>query len=1328
MYHINKEIIGNGENITLENTAKNYFKAFKIFGNSKQEGIPSIDSEAPIESVGDNINLFDKEVYTKDYRLSTSAGNMYATSGYGVSGFIEIKPNKTYSLTTSIASYCAEYNENKVFIRGYEKLSTNRATMSSNAKYFKFDFKLDDIDSIKIEQGSIATPYSPYGQGSVEIVNCNKNVFNGELEDGGYNSTTGNKAAYTNNVRNVNPITVEPNGTYIASNNGVGVAINIFQYARDMTFIKSETISANKYFTTEPTTRYINISRYSTNADKIQIEKGTTITNYIQGKSQTKVLYTQQPFRAIGDVKDRFVKHNGVWYEEHSIYREILDGTENIQFQAVLNNVTRFSLSMQNINHSVPQLCNCLKYQSSYSLDEEHFYVYNNVLYLFINNSIATTVDGLKAKLTELYNAVTPLYVDYIADTPELIECTPEQVEVLEYFDKEASSYDGITNIYSTDEIFPIFDVIAYQRISDEFKTRLKQGKITRGYLKVLATDTEEEFIIDENNYLKDLKIQELRYVPDEGFIGGTVAKKLTGNFNNIDSSFSIQDREVEAYLGVDLADGTTEYIRFGTYIVQSPEDDQVTDNTSFEALDYMIKFNLEYVNRITYPCTMKDLLNDILDQAGVNSKIATFPNGDFIIENNQFETGTTLRDVLKGIAQMAFNWARVDEEDNLVFDFEIKDEVDETLIPDEYFNYVKSNEYGPVNVIILRNSKVEGENITIKDDESINSSITKNICPNKWVLGMYATTGEIVEEFDNCIRLEMLLPIIPSTEYYLNTFNTIYKLLVRTYLKDKSFSRNLTTPTTFTSNPDEYYIGVTLYSETDTSSDLLELINNGTIKPFICLNSETDKTYVSYKALGEIELVISDNPFAYTQEKRTQLIEAGRKLFGLRYTPMSMDMIGLIYLNAKDRIGATNLNGETFYTYLLDHTIDYNGVVLNSMESQAKTRTETKYQFTPQMIQALKHTEIMVDKANQKIALIAEEQSETGKKVAEHTVELEKISEKVSDIEVIANSSVLSVKVYYALSDNEDDAPTSGWSTVAPAWENGKYMWQKTVTTYVDGTVDESKPTNITGATGANGQDGADGIGVKEIVTQYYLSDSNKGQSGGSWKETQDSWEEGKYIWTRSKVTWTDNTTTYTTPILANALNDLNSKVTVVEENLVEQKITSEGILSQVTETTKRLNNDYLTADQVNAQIDGATEDIEILKEKQAQMELTASGLQIDINNLINNGIDKVKTSMGYTFDDEGLKINKSNADTGTIVDEAGFQVIDKTGSQETDLLYAGYVKEENTNYPDYIGQTIVATSNLIVKNYLVIGSNSRFEDYINPTLGGHGTGAFDI
>ena len=609
-----------------------------------------------------------------------------------------------------------------------------------------------------------------------------------------------------------------------------------------------------------------------------------------------------------------------------------------------------------------------------------------------------TTTDEFKQQLANWNNNGKPLIVYYPLETPTKLACTEQQSAVLEELNN-SYTYDGQTNIFSAEEVGPIFKISYKQKASDIFRSRILTGKITRAYLKVLATDTLPEMIINESNYLKDLTFEELRYVPDEGFIGGTVAKRVIGNFNNVDSSFSIQDREFELYIGVDLEDETTEYIKYGTFIVQKPEDDQVTDNTSFEALDYMIKLNLPWTDRMTYPCTLKQLFDDLVDQSGLSTTVTSFLNQDFIVENNQFEDGTTRRDVLKAIAQVAFNWARIDENNNIVMDFEIKDDITEKLTVDNYYNFTKQDAYGPVNVIVIRNSQVEGENVTIKDEELINISKTKNICYNNWIFGQYASTGQI-STYQNRIRTLYLVSINPNTEYYLNTFNSNYDLLIRTYDKNKEFLRNLSAPETFTSNENEYYIGVTLYSPSDTTSDLIELVNDGTIKPFICLNSEEDKSYVNYEATGEIEFVILDNPFAYAQSKRQQLIEAGRSLFGLTYVPISMDMIGYIYLNCKDKIRVTNLNDETFDTYLLNHTVTYEGTVSDSMEAAAMTKTQTQYQFTPPMVQALKHTELLVDKANQRIDAIIENVSENSEKIVELELTIDGITSTVSSIE----------------------------------------------------------------------------------------------------------------------------------------------------------------------------------------------------------------------------------------------------------------------------------------------------------------------------------------
>lgn len=133
----------------------------------------------------------------------------------------------------------------------------------------------------------------------------------------------------------------------------------------------------------------------------------------------------------------------------------------------------------------------------------------------------------------------------------------------------------------------------------------------------------------------------------------------------------------------------------------------------------------------------------------------------------------------------------------------------------------------------------------------------------------------------------------------------------------------------------------------------------------------------------------------------------------------------------------------------------------------------------------------------------------------------------------------IQSVDVWYYLSSSSTSLSDGKWSSEAPAWENGKYLWSKTITTYTNEITSESNAVCITGE---KGKDGDTGKGVSKIVEQYYLSSSNTTQTGGSWSITSPSWKSGYYIWTRSEITWTDNSVTYTTAVLANALNDANS------------------------------------------------------------------------------------------------------------------------------------------------------------------------------------------
>lgn len=132
----------------------------------------------------------------------------------------------------------------------------------------------------------------------------------------------------------------------------------------------------------------------------------------------------------------------------------------------------------------------------------------------------------------------------------------------------------------------------------------------------------------------------------------------------------------------------------------------------------------------------------------------------------------------------------------------------------------------------------------------------------------------------------------------------------------------------------------------------------------------------------------------------------------------------------------------------------------------------------------------------------------------------------------------VSSVDVKYYKSTSATSLSGGSWTTTNPGWENGKYIWSKTVVTYTNGTTEESTAVCITGAKGSTGAAGSTGAtgpsgkGIKSIVEQYYKSTSSTTLSGGSWSTTYPGWENGKYVWTRSIITYTDDTTTTTTAV----------------------------------------------------------------------------------------------------------------------------------------------------------------------------------------------------
>jgi chromosome segregation ATPase len=160
--------------------------------------------------------------------------------------------------------------------------------------------------------------------------------------------------------------------------------------------------------------------------------------------------------------------------------------------------------------------------------------------------------------------------------------------------------------------------------------------------------------------------------------------------------------------------------------------------------------------------------------------------------------------------------------------------------------------------------------------------------------------------------------------------------------------------------------------------------------------------------------------------------------------------------------------------------------------------------------------------------------------------------------------------------------------------------------------------------------------------------------------------------------------------------------------ESVEEEVDTVTGEVSAHTTAIAALN---INTQSISASVSETQEQVKTNKEnndtaietltKKVDTKVSADEVNIAITTQLENGVDKVETKTGFTFNDAGLNISKSNSEISTQISENGMAV-SRSGAE---VLTAN--------------NTGVKAENLHATTYLVIGSNSRFEDYDGSRTG---------
>lgn len=393
-----------------------------------------------------------------------------------------------------------------------------------------------------------------------------------------------------------------------------------------------------------------------------------------------------------------------------------------------------------------------------------------------------------------------------------------------------------------------------------------------------LSTTQVDKIILDGQEY----RITNVQYYDDvyeEGNIFGTaIARGLEFEIENI---VDLEKKEVEYLTGIQV-NGITNWISLGNFIVQDVEPNDTTNIAKITAMDYMIKTNIPFKSKLKYSdgtVTLADVLNEACTNSGLTCATLVFPNSDFIVDSNQFEEGTLNRQVIQAVAQLSGTVAKV-KSDNKLYLIGPQTEVAKVFTLNNYKEAEIKRATHPINLVSLGMADIIGENITLRDETSIEEN-------------------------------------------------------------------------------------------------------------------------------GENSLVINDNPFAYTQAKREQLITAlFNAVKGFEYKAYTFECQGLPYLETMDKVQFLDKKKNTYDSFIFRFNYKSPNGLESTIEAPSIIKATVEYQNLPSALDIAKRTEIKVDKQNQIIESVVSQTDEQNQKIAQVTQTVDEINSKISDIADITISA----------------------------------------------------------------------------------------------------------------------------------------------------------------------------------------------------------------------------------------------------------------------------------------------------------------------------------
>lgn len=507
--------------------------------------------------------------------------------------------------------------------------------------------------------------------------------------------------------------------------------------------------------------------------------------------------------------------------------------------------------------------------------------------------------------------------------------------------------------------------------LSDEI--RKAYDKSTIQYDKIKIGD--KEFPISNVQYCDDCY--------DEGNIFGTaIARTLDFEIENI---VDLEKKEFEYFTGIRVED-TVHYISLGKFITTDVEPGDTTLINKVSSMDYMLKANIQYETKLDYSSkkvTILDVLEEASSNAGLELATKEFANSDFIVDSNQFEVDAIIRQVFQAVAGISGTFAKIRSDNKLYF-----------ITP----KLIDSKKY----------TVKEVHKMLVAD---LNKLKVRTITNDLKVLGIEKESTKQVDK--------MLV----------KSMNNIAVKRLTTNINEPSLEKQ---------------------------SDYTELVLKRNTHPINVVSigmsqvegeNITLRDEESIAEDGENYLTINDNPFAYTQEKREQLIVAlYEKVKGFSYTAYELKGQCKPYLETGDPIWVLDADGAITSSFLFRFTYKSPNGLESEMSAPSIIKSTVEYQNVPSDLERIRRTEIIVDKQQGTIDAIIDKQTEDGSKINSLQANADETTDTISKIIEDYQEQIAQLKL--TIDGLTNTVSTKGGGNI---FSYSKENWNESITEYTN-------------------------------------------------------------------------------------------------------------------------------------------------------------------------------------------------------------------------------------------------------------------------------------